>query len=373
MPQFNNIYTYENIQKRKMSVVPQDLDKREGSVVWTTVAANSIEMALAYIQMAINQDNSFPDTASRDYLIRHCALRGITPYPATYARIQGVFYSNVTDGTLFNPEVGSRFTVENTKITYRVTKQISDGNWELICETAGSTGNIREGVLVPVDEIQSLGSASIVGVLKDGDDEEETEALRKRYMDSLTAQSFAGNKAAYQDMVKRIDGVGACKVYRAFNGQETEAGHVGLCILNEDLEVPKQDDTLVADVQQIIDPKQDGEGVGMIPLDHIAHVFPAVETTIDVSVNVTPLYSGTKWDDILQTVTEGIQEYFYNLRKTWDSVDTLVVRPSQIIAKLLDIDVLLDVSECKVNGGTANIQLDSKSIPKVGVVSGEIV
>lgn len=368
MPQFNNIYTYENIQKRKMSVVPQDLDRREGSVIWTTVAANSIEMALAYIQMAINQDNSFPDTASRSYLIRHCAMRGITPYPATYTRIQGVFYSNVTDGTLFNPEVGTRFTAENTKITYKVTKQISDGNWELICETAGSVGNISEGVLVPVDDIQALGSANIVEILEDGDDEEGTEALRKRYMESLTAQSFAGNKAAYKTMARSIGEVGACKVYRAYEGQ---AGHVGLCILDDDLDIPSTE--LVNEVQQTIDPTQDGEGDGMAPLDHIVHVFAAKEKNVDVSVKVTPLYSGTQWEDISQTVTEKIEKYFIDLKSNWDSVDTLVVRPSQIIARLLDIDSILDVTECKINGGTANIQLKSDEIPKVGGISGEIV
>ena len=368
MPQFNNMYTYENIQKLKMASVPSSLDTREGSVIWTAVAANSVEMALAFAQMAINQYNSFPDTANREYLIRHCALRGITPKPATYAKIQGVFYSDITTGELFNPEVGTRFKVQNTKITYVVTEQISDGNWELVCETVGTQGNIPEGVLVPVEDIQALGSAKIVGILVSADDEEDTEALRERYMDSLKAQSFAGNKAAYKEMTKDIENVGACKVYRAYGGQ---GGHVGLCILNSQLEVP--DAELVAEVQELIDPTQDGEGMGMAPIDHIVHVFGATDKEISIDVKVTPVQTATTWDNISMTVTETIREYFNDLKKTWDDGNFIIVRPSQIIARLLGIDMILDVTECLVNGGEANVQLGENEIPKVGAVNGEIV
>lgn len=369
MPQFNNIYTYENIQKLKMAVVPPTLDTREGSVIWNTVAANSVEMALAFAQMSINQDNAFPDTANREYLIRHCAMRGITPNPATNAVIHGEFKSNVTeDTTPYNPKIGTRFTVQNTKITYQVTEQISDGNWKLVCETAGSIGNVSEGVLVPVEEIQALGGASIVSILTYADDEEETEALRERYMESLKAQPFAGNKAAYKEMCNNIPNVGACKVYRAYQDQ---AGHVGLCILDYNMNAPNAE--LIATVQQTIDPTGDGEGMGLAPIDHIVHVFPATEQTVSVSVKVTPVYTTTQWTNISVTVTEAIEEYFQSLKEEWDSVDSIVIRPSQIIAKLLSVGSILDVSECLVNGKSANLKLDSTVIPKVGVVSGEIV
>lgn len=368
MPQFNNIYTYENIQKLKMAVVPDTLDTREGSVIWNTVAANSVEMALAFAQMSINQDNAFPDTANREYLIRHCAMRGITPKPATKSTIHGVFYANVVEETPYNPPVGTRFTVQNTKITYQVSKQISDGNWELVCETVGTAGNISNGTLVPVNEIQTLGGASIVGVLIHGEDEEETEALRERYMESLVAQPFSGNKAAYKEMCNNISNVGACKVYRAYQNQ---AGHVGLCILDYDMNVPSAE--LIDTVQQTIDPTGDGEGMGLAPIDHIVHVFPATVQEVSVSVKVTPVYTTTQWTNISVTVTEAIEEYFQSLKEEWDSSESIVIRPSQIIAKLLSVGSILDVSECLVNGKSANLKLDSTVIPKVGVVSGEVV
>lgn len=368
MAQYKNIYTYDNIQKLKLATVPDTLDKREGSVIWTTIAANSAEMALAFIQMQVNQDNCFPDTADREHLIRHCALRGITPKPATYAKIQGVFYSNVTEGAAFNPDVGTRFTVQNSSIIFKVTKQISDGNWELECETAGTVGNILSGMLIPIDEIQALGSASIVAILDQAEDDESTESLRIRYMESLKAQSFAGNKSAYREMTKSIENVGACKVYRAYNNA---GGHVGLCILNAELGIPSSE--LVSEVQSIIDPTQDGEGVGMAPIDHIVTVFGATESTVNISLKVTPANSSTAWSNISQSVTEVIESYFTELKKTWDTTDKIIVRPSQIIARVLNLDMVLDVTECKVNDGTSNVQLGENEIPKVGVISGEIV
>lgn len=368
MAQFKNVYTYGNIQERKLATVPDILDKREGSVIWTTLAANSMEMALAYIQMQINQANMFPDTADRENLIRHCALRNITPKPATYAKIQGVFYSNVTDGSFFNPKAGDRFTVENTMLVYQVTTQISDGNWELVCETAGTVGNIPSGTLVPIDEIQSLGNATIVGILDSAEDIESTESLRTRYLESLQAMSFAGNKSAYREFTKGIENVGACKVHRAYDGK---GGHVGLCILNAELEVP--DTELIETAQNLIDPTQDGEGLGFAPVDHIVTVFGATESTINVSVKVIPVHTATTWDNISQSVTEVIGNYFTELKKTWDTTSQLVVRPSQILARLLNLDMILDVSECLVNGGTTNVMLSENEIPKVGVVSGEIV
>lgn len=378
MPQFDSIYTYENIQNRKMSVVPQGLDRREGSVIWTTVAANSMEMALAYMQMGINQQNAFPDTANREFLIRHCALRGITPYPPSATRIEGVFYSDVTKGTLYDPSEdtfkNTRFTADNTKLVYRVVKPIVNennekvvGHWELVCEIVGTVGNLISGKLIPVDEIQALGSASIVGIIEQGDDEESTEALRSRYMESLQAQPFAGNKAAYREMCRNIDEVGACKVFRAYNDQ---AGHVGLCILNDELNPP--DEATVSSVQKEIDPKN-GDGSGMAPIDHQVHVFGAGTTPIEVYVKVKPIYANTRWEDISQTITDTINAYFLDLIKTWDSVDQLYVRPSHIIARLLGVDMIVDVKECTVNGKTDNVPIDPTSVPKVGVVSGEVV
>ena len=61
-------------------------------------------------------------------------------------------------------------------------------------------------------------TAQLTEILIPGEDEEDTEVFRQRYFDSFNEQSFGGNRAAYIETVKKIDGVGNLKVTRVWNG-----------------------------------------------------------------------------------------------------------------------------------------------------------
>ena len=77
--------TYEAILQEKLARVASSLDKREGSIIFDALAPNSLESAMIYVALDTVLNETFADTASRDYLIMRCAERGITPLPATYA------------------------------------------------------------------------------------------------------------------------------------------------------------------------------------------------------------------------------------------------------------------------------------------------
>ena len=51
-----------------------------------------------------------------------------------------------------------------------------------------------------------------------GEDEEETESFRSRYLASFQAQSFGGNRADYLEKTEALPGVGGVRVFRAWNG-----------------------------------------------------------------------------------------------------------------------------------------------------------
>jgi len=61
------------------------IDTREGSLIRTALAPAAAEMKLLYIELDEILDETFADTASRKFLIRRCAERGIAPYAATNA------------------------------------------------------------------------------------------------------------------------------------------------------------------------------------------------------------------------------------------------------------------------------------------------
>jgi len=56
------------------------------------------------------------------------------------------------------------------------------------------------------------------------------------------------------------------------------------------------------------------------------------------------------------------------LRKTWESENSVVVRISQIEARILNIDNVIDVSNTKINNETSNIELSSNQIPVLGTL-----
>lgn len=91
-------------------VVEQDntLDTREGSIIYNALAPAAVELMGMYIEAQRIMDETFADTASREYLIKRCKERGISPQPATNAILKGVFEPS----TLEIP-IGSRYSLEN--------------------------------------------------------------------------------------------------------------------------------------------------------------------------------------------------------------------------------------------------------------------
>ena len=160
-----------------------------------------------YIALDGLLSETFADTASREFLIKRAAERGITPTNATYAVLKGKFDIVV--------DIGSRFTCDS--LSYRIIELINDTEhtYKLQCETLGTIGNGTFGNMIPIDHIQGLTSAKLTELLIPGEDEEGTEELRKDYFESYDSKAFGGNRADYKKMFKDdISGVGGIKIYR---------------------------------------------------------------------------------------------------------------------------------------------------------------
>ena len=182
---YENI-TYEMILQRMLDRVPDKLDKREGSVIWDTHSPTAIELQILYIELDAILREAYGDTASREFLILRCRERGIIPYPKTQAILKGKFMPIDID------VIGKRFSIG--EINYKVTEKISDGEYRVQCETAGVIGNQYLGDMIPIEYIDRLASAELTEVLIPGEEEEETETLRKRYFASFDEKSFGGNR-----------------------------------------------------------------------------------------------------------------------------------------------------------------------------------
>lgn len=352
--------TYEDLMEQKLAKF-SEMDRRETSPLYIATAANTAEIVQMLATIKNNIDLVFADTAPREYLIRRAAERGLSPYPATKARLKGEFNIDVP--------IGSRFSGDD--LNYIVVEKIDDGKFILECESAGEAGNLYLGTLIPIDYIAGLETAKLTEVLIPGEDEEDTEAFRTRYFNSFKSIAFGGNRADYKERVGALSGVGGVRVYRAKYGP----GTVGLTIINSQLEKPSQ--ALVNAVQEAVDPlTMQGEGVGIAPIDHIVTVSAVEETPIDITLNIA-YQNGWTWADIQDDVYRVIDEYFKELAKEWAQAQTyeedhagLVVRISQIETRLLGVDGVIDIQNTQLNGGTSNIELDKEAIPVRGVVNG---
>lgn len=394
--------TYESILARmlqKALSINSNLDTREGSLVWYGDAPAAVELQNLYIALDTVLNETFADTATRPYLILRAAERGLSPQPASPAILQMA----ITPTTLFLP-LNTRFSIG--ELNYYVSADRGSGNYELTCETAGEAGNNYTGTVIPIEYVDGLETCKITSVLVPGEDEEDTELFRQRYLNSLNAQAFGGNQIDYIEKVNAIPGVGGVKVYRAWNGnlkpanmippKEAEAwieglsgvpepvklwldtvyaaaknnmftvgGTVKLVVINSTFTVPSP--TLIEQVQTAVDPLQNaGEGVGIAPIGHVVRVEGVQEETVDLGF---ALYyqRGWSWEDVSGYVTEAINGYFLELAQSWaDQDEALVVRISQIESRLLGITGILDIANTTINEKDANHTLALDHIPVLG-------
>ena len=394
--------TYESILARmlqKALSINSNLDTREGSLVWYGDAPAAVELQNLYIALDTVLNETFADTATRPYLILRAAERGLSPQPASPAILQMA----ITPTTLFLP-LNTRFSIG--ELNYYVSADRGSGNYELTCETAGEAGNNYTGTVIPIEYVDGLETCKITSVLVPGEDEEDTELFRQKYLNSLNAQAFGGNQIDYIEKVNAIPGVGGVKVYRAWNGnlkpanmippKEAEAwieglsgvpepvklwldtvyaaaknnmftvgGTVKLVVINSTFTVPSP--TLVEQVQTAVDPLQNaGEGVGIAPIGHVVRVEGVQEETVDLGF---ALYyqRGWSWEDVSGYVTEAINGYFLELAQSWaDQDEALVVRISQIESRLLGITGILDIANTTINEKAANHTLALDHIPVLG-------
>lgn len=254
-------YTDEAILQRMLARIPNSIDKREGSIAYDMLSPSAQEMAKLYFELTNTKDLLFVDTSVGEYLDKLCNQAGVIRQNATKAIKKGTFYN--ADEELIEIDIGSRFTCEG--IYWKVKDKISTGVYQLECETAGIIGNNITGNLIPVDYIENLGTATLSDVLIPGEDEEDDETLRKRRLGASSNTRYGGNVPDYEELTKKIEGVGAVKVIPVWAG----GGTVKLIIL--DSSYNKASDVLIGNVQNIICPGITDKGEGIAPVRTQSH------------------------------------------------------------------------------------------------------
>lgn len=348
--------TFENIMDEMMDGFGQDVNTDESSLAYNACAKIAEKLEDVYADMNLLNDNMVPDTMDLDHLITYGSTqRGVDFEYATAPVVKAVFQQEI--------EIGQQFTCGD--YTYTVIENIEGYAYKASCETEGIDANTTLGELEPVDYVDDYKGGKIEEILVLGKDDEEEETYRDRVIKSFKSTAFGGNRADYRSKIDALEGIGGCKPKR----REKDDNWIEVTIISNTYDVPEPD--TVKNTQDAVDPEQShGEGDGLAPMCHNVLIKAVVPKAVSVAVKIT-------WDDGFSEETSktqveaAVQGYLRQIRTEWEAneFNRAYVRISQIEAKLLEVQGVVDVENATINGIEENMTLEYNEIPIYGGVA----
>ena len=346
--------TLNNIMLDLKDTVNSDISTEEGTLIDHSFRGAAAEFEQAYIELGLIDQNGYAETADREHLILRAKERGMEPLEATNAVWKARFDGNIPDGARFS----------SRGMTYVYTEAMGDLTFRLVCEQAGVKGNQKQGELLPIEYLEGVNTGELVELLIPARDAECTEDFRKRYFEEIKEpRTYTGNRAYYKQMMHEIDGVGACKIYRATK----EERRIKIYFLNSVYKIPSK--SLVEDVQEIVDPKeQQGDGEGKAVMFHMVDIYPCGQEEINIEADIT-LDPAHIWESALPDIQDRLDGYFLELAKEWEDGEYITVRVLGINTAIASVEGVVDVQGTALNGQQNNMVLEPNTIPVRGMVS----
>ncbi|KGN00306.1 baseplate J/gp47 family protein [Clostridium botulinum] len=346
--------TEEVILQRMMDRIPNDIDKREGSIIYNALTPCALEVARMYSDMNYFMQCTFasPDMPD-EFLDLRVTEEGLKREKATHSIKKGYFYDD--ENNPMDVPIGSRFSIED--FNFKVKTKIEQGIYKMQSEDTGIESNSITGQLIPIDYIEELSMARLGELIIPGENEESNENLYDRYIEHLNEKPFGGNISDYKIKTKSIEGVGTVKVFPVWNG----GGTVKIVFLDSEYNIPTTE--LVNKVQTALDPIQNqGKGLGLAPVGHIVTVKGAQNTNLTIKTKLI-LKSGTTIGQVKQDIEKVIKHYLLKLRKEWHEENNLIIRISQIEARILNVEGVADLFNTSINDKEENLTLVEENVP----------
>ena len=352
--------TPQEILNRMLLTVSDDMDKRQGSIIYDTLMPLAFELHYLYTACDYIKTQSMPTTMDRDNLVEWAKTFNIEPLPATKAIVEAKL---VTEPSTHIVENGTRFS--GGMYNYVVIEHNEGTTYTLQCETEGMVGNEYTGNIQPIYNVSQLKEASITRVTIPGEEEEDTESFRDRVEDLFLAKPFGGNYTQYREQVLSLQGVGGCKIIGTPTRQAT---YVDIYIVDGEYKKPTEE--LISSVQEAIHPileREDKEtletsGLGLSPIGHDVTVRGVSEKGISIKTNIQ-FKSGYNWGRVQEEAEEALEKYFLSRAKEWDDLDSILLRVTAIEGALLDVDGIVDIWDTTVNDDPHTCTLLFNEIP----------
>lgn len=343
--------TYEVILQRMIDRVTNrypNIDTREGSIIFNALAPAALEMAILYTELDNSRNESFVNTASREYLFLSCEQMGMNTsiFNASAGTHKGEFNIKVSIGSRWNCDI----------YNYEVIEYIGTENdyhyYKLLCETTGTAPNTVIGDLTAITEIpEGLLHAKVVECLIEGEDETSDDEIRTAYYDFINSTATDGNINQYTRWCDEYNGVGNSKIIPLWNGANT----VKVSILSVSNRAASEE--LVNEFQDYLDPNSEGMGNGVAPIGAFVTVSTATEIPINISATVT-LKSG--YTD-LTPINDALTKYFSEI-----AYEKITIPYMTVGAIILGTNCVESINALTINGGTSDVELGEEEIPILG-------
>ncbi|SER87182.1 baseplate J/gp47 family protein [Psychrobacillus sp. OK032] len=344
--------TYETILDRLLSRFPDTFDKRQGSVLWDLFSPMAIELSQAYTQMDNVLNLGFAETSTGELLERRVAEQGMTRKTAVKASglvtITGAVGEIIPLGTLLSTDSDSApiyfvTTEEKTLISESIDVPVE-------AEVGGVSGNVAIGAITDVlGDLSGAVTVTNEKVFSGGINGESDEELYARYHEKVSRPATSGNKYHYEQWAKEIAGISDARCYPIWQG----VGTVKVVVINSEKRSPSA--MTLDQVKAHIDTQR--------PVLADVTVVGVTEVSIDITATLT-IREGADMNAVRTSINAIVTDYFKSIAFVGDTV-----RYTAIGNAILDSDGVIDYSDLRINGLTANIILGNDEVPVVGAIT----
>ncbi len=207
-----------------------------------------------------------------------------------------------------------------------------------------------------VDSIDGVASVLNDNPFVSGTDEETDEEYQARLIFALSSDAGQGNKADYIRWAKTVDGVDGAAVIPQWDGDNT----VKVILVGPDNTAVSA--AVVSEVQELLDPDSDGSGQGYAPVGAEVTVVSVAQVNISVSATIThesqySLDGANGTSATRDEIVDSINAYFRSLPAGGDVIW------AEVLARVITVDGVADVSSFQINSGTANVAIADNQVP----------
>ena len=324
--------------------------KIEGTFEYDVLASNAVEFQKTEVELAELHKSAFGMTAWDEYLDMKAEGHGVVRREAVKAigSVTVIGKGTVEAGSYFQTVTGTRFkTLESVVVNGSAEIKIEAVN-------AGANGNVLAGTITVIPmSIAGITAVTNAEATHDGYDSEDDETYRARYLKHVRLPAVSGNPYQYEEWALEVEGVGAARCIRAWNGPNS----VKLIIVDSNMETAS--DYLIQQVYEHIEEKR---AIGaMLTVVSAKPKAINIEARIIGTLNEAAFY-------------EGVTDYFKKLtNKILGSVKSskrgYYVSYAQISSIIVVEGEADDHSDLLINGDKNNIALADEELPVLGTVT----